>query len=119
MRKHRESLLIYILNLFEFIRLSILGTGVGQYYHLNLGPRGPGLVVQLSYINFVYFSGFQPIDSTVVQVHKVLSNWADRVGMDDWEVNEDGVAGGIEKFREANTSQHWTRYQVPLSWRRI
>jgi hypothetical protein len=38
-----------------------------------------------------------------VQVHTVLLNWAERVELADWEANEDGVAGGIEKFEEADT----------------
>lgn len=83
MRKHRASLLIYILNLFKFIALSILGTGVGQYYRLNLGPKGARTSGSDELYQFVYFSGFQPMDSTFVQIHKVLSNWAYRVEMDD------------------------------------
>lgn len=51
-----------------------------------------------------------------VQLHKVLSNWAERVERDDWDVDENGVAGGIEKFKDADTLDHWEKYQIPLSW---
>lgn len=63
-----------------------------------------------------YFSGFLPTQWRAVQLHKVLLNWAGRVEMGDWEVNKDGVAGGIENFTEADTPEHWKKYQVPLSW---
>ncbi|KAH8425436.1 uncharacterized protein LDX57_003189 [Aspergillus melleus] len=51
-----------------------------------------------------------------VQIDKVLNNWADRVERGDWEVNGDGVAGGIDKFREADTEAHWQKYWIPPSW---
>ncbi|KAL3490748.1 hypothetical protein BJX62DRAFT_251806 [Aspergillus germanicus] len=34
----------------------------------------------------------------------------------DKEVDEDGVAGGIDKFREADTEAHWEKYWIPPSW---
>ncbi|KAL2856128.1 hypothetical protein BJX68DRAFT_203099 [Aspergillus pseudodeflectus] len=51
-----------------------------------------------------------------VQVHKVLENWAGMVERGDWEVGVDGVLGGIEKFMEADTEEHWEKYTVPHSW---
>jgi hypothetical protein len=52
----------------------------------------------------------------LVQIDKVLNNWADRVERGDWEVDEDGVVGGIDKFREADTEAHWQKYWIPPSW---
>ncbi|CEL02088.1 hypothetical protein ASPCAL01663 [Aspergillus calidoustus] len=52
----------------------------------------------------------------LVQIDKVLNNWADRVERGDWEVDENGVAGGIDKFREADTEAHWHKYWIPPSW---
>lgn len=43
-------------------------------------------------------SGF--LEQHEVQLHKVLLNWAERVEAGDWEVNADGVAGGIEKSKK-------------------
>jgi hypothetical protein len=33
-----------------------------------------------------------------------------------WEVDADGVVGGIEKWEEADTEEHRTDYQLPMSW---
>jgi hypothetical protein len=30
-----------------------------------------------------------------------LDSWAEQVEMGDWQVDEDGVIGGIDKFKEA------------------
>lgn len=51
-----------------------------------------------------------------VQIDKVFNNWADRVEMGDWDVTKDGVAGGIEKFKEADTEEHWKKYWIPPAW---
>ncbi|KAL4952023.1 hypothetical protein BDW69DRAFT_201026 [Aspergillus filifer] len=51
-----------------------------------------------------------------VQIDKVLRIWAERVERGDWDVDGDGVAGGIEKFREADTEEHWEEYWIPPSW---
>ncbi|KAJ5369845.1 uncharacterized protein N7496_005937 [Penicillium cataractarum] len=59
-------------------------------------------------------SGF--LERHEVQIHKILLNWAERVEAGDWEVNTDGVAGGIEKFEEADTLESWRKYQIPLAW---
>ncbi|RDW67219.1 uncharacterized protein DSM5745_09085 [Aspergillus mulundensis] len=52
----------------------------------------------------------------LVVIDKVLNNWAERVEGGDWEVDGDGVRGGIEKFREADTEEHWEKYWIPPSW---
>ncbi|RDW90223.1 uncharacterized protein DSM5745_01998 [Aspergillus mulundensis] len=44
-----------------------------------------------------------------VQIDKVLRNWAERVERGGWDVDRDGVVGGIEKFREADTEEHWEK----------
>lgn len=59
-------------------------------------------------------SGF--LERHAVQLHKVLLNWAEKVEAGDWEVNADGVAGGIDKFEEADTLESWRKYQIPLAW---
>ncbi|KAF9889680.1 hypothetical protein FE257_006986 [Aspergillus nanangensis] len=51
-----------------------------------------------------------------VQFHHVLNNWAERVECGDWEVGPEGVLGGIDKFREADTKEHWRKYWIPPSW---
>ncbi|KAL4874286.1 hypothetical protein BJY04DRAFT_225191 [Aspergillus karnatakaensis] len=55
-------------------------------------------------------------DIRLVQIHKVLENWAERVESGDWDVDEQGVVGGSGKFREADTEEGWRKYWIPLSW---
>ncbi|KAL4733867.1 hypothetical protein BDV11DRAFT_213369 [Aspergillus similis] len=55
-------------------------------------------------------------NSHSVTIDKVLDNWAERVEKGDWEVDEHGIKGGIEKFREADTEEHWREYWIPPSW---
>lgn len=43
----------------------------------------------------------------------MLENWTERVETGDWLVGEDGVIGGIEKFKEADTKEHWQAYVIP------
>lgn len=47
-----------------------------------------------------------------VQLDKVLNNWAERVEMRDWDIDQDGVVGGIEKFREADMEDCWDKYWI-------
>ncbi|KAF2627858.1 hypothetical protein BU25DRAFT_392248 [Macroventuria anomochaeta] len=51
-----------------------------------------------------------------VQLKYVLWNWVAMVEEGKWEVDADGVVGGIEKWREADTEEHWSDYQLPMSW---
>lgn len=51
-----------------------------------------------------------------VQIHKVLLNWAERVECGHWTITWDGVEGGIEKFRKADTEADWQKYWLPLTW---
>ncbi|KAJ5612064.1 hypothetical protein N7510_005258 [Penicillium lagena] len=63
--------------------------------------------------SFSGYSGYLPWDSRSSYLHKVLENWVDRVETGDWLVGEDGVVGGIEKFKEADTKEHWQEYVIP------
>lgn len=56
------------------------------------------------------------IESHDVQLKHVLSRWAEMVEQGKWTVDIDGVAGGIQKWREADTEEHWQDYCLPLSW---
>lgn len=62
---------------------------------------------------FSGYSGYLPWDSRSSYLHKVLESWAERVEMGDWKVDEDGVVGGIDKFTEADTEEHWREYFIP------
>ena len=34
----------------------------------------------------------------------------------DWEVNADGVVGGIDEWWEADTEDSWDRFIVRITW---
>ncbi|KAL2802827.1 hypothetical protein BJX63DRAFT_437510 [Aspergillus granulosus] len=87
----------------------------GQPLGVNImewNPRPKGTRREL------YQSGFPTgfTDIRGVQIHKVLENWAGMMEKGDWVVGGDGVEGGIRKFKEADTEEHWEKHTVPHSW---
>jgi hypothetical protein len=65
----------------------------------------------------IYQSGFNGfVDLRDVQLHEALLNWASEIENGHWEVGEEGVVGGIERFKEADTEDHWEKYWMPPSW---
>ncbi|EEA26446.1 hypothetical protein TMatcc_005283 [Talaromyces marneffei ATCC 18224] len=65
----------------------------------------------------LYQQGFNHfIGNHDVQLKHVLSRWAEMVEKGKWAVDLDGVAGGIQKWREADTEDHWQEYCLPISW---
>jgi hypothetical protein len=44
----------------------------------------------------------------------VLKSWLGMVERGDWEIDENGVAGGIEIWKEADTEEGWEGYVIPL-----
>jgi hypothetical protein len=33
-----------------------------------------------------------------------------------WKVDTDGVIGGIEEWKKADTEESWERYVIPVTW---
>ncbi|OJJ99611.1 hypothetical protein ASPACDRAFT_1888299 [Aspergillus aculeatus ATCC 16872] len=60
------------------------------------------------------FNGFIPLRDT--PLHQMLESWAERVRAGDWTVGPDGVADGVERWREADTEAGWRKYRVPVRW---
>ena len=50
------------------------------------------------------------------QLGDTLGIWQSLVGTGEWEVGEEGVLGGIEKFKEADTDEHCHKYQLFVKW---
>ncbi|OBT89086.1 hypothetical protein VE02_01987 [Pseudogymnoascus sp. 03VT05] len=50
------------------------------------------------------------------QLGDILDLWQNLVGAGEWEVGEEGVLGGIEKFKEADTEEHYEEYQLFVKW---
>ena len=51
-----------------------------------------------------------------VQLKYVLWKWLELVEEEKWEVDEHGVVGGIDKWREADTEVYWSGYQLLIGW---
>ncbi|KAG9185087.1 hypothetical protein G6011_03034 [Alternaria panax] len=65
----------------------------------------------------LYQLGFNHyISSHDVQLRYVLEKWVEMVEEGKWQVDQDGVVGGIEKWREADTEANWSDYQLLMSW---
>lgn len=60
-----------------------------------------------------FSSGILLLDLFSSHIHKVLLNWAEHGDMGDLEVNEYGVACGIEKFKNADILEAWRKYVIP------
>jgi hypothetical protein len=65
----------------------------------------------------LYTPGYNPfLDMHNMQLCRVLENWCWMVEEGHWDVDASGVAGGIEKFKQADTKEHWEKYIIPLDW---
>lgn len=47
-------------------------------------------------------------------LQEILKHWLGIVERGDWQVDENGVAGGMDKWREADTEERWDKYVLPL-----
>ncbi|KFY36230.1 hypothetical protein V494_05204 [Pseudogymnoascus sp. VKM F-4513 (FW-928)] len=50
------------------------------------------------------------------QLGDILDLWQNLVGAGEWEVGEEGVLGGVEKFKEADSDEHYEEYQLCVRW---
>lgn len=65
----------------------------------------------------LYQSGFNAyITSHDVQLRHVLVRWRDMVVQGKWQVDEEGVMGGIEKWKEADAEATWKDYVLHRTW---
>lgn len=77
------------------------------------GPIGRGRdtyadLYQLGWVPFIEFHE--------VRLAQVLMAWLKQVESGFWEVGPEGVLGGMEKWRDADTAEHWGKYIVPINW---
>jgi len=67
--------------------------------------------------NELYQTGYNHyIPGHAPQLGDILFIWKAMVGAGEWEVGEGGVLGGIEKFKEADTEDHYYKYQLHVKW---
>lgn len=67
----------------------------------------------------LYQHGFKPFGGDWTRAQRLVSlldNWTGMVERGLWEVGEDGVEGGIEKFEEADTEARWKYYWIEPDW---
>jgi hypothetical protein len=90
------------------------GAVIGEYLgsrgidaNLEVEPRS----TELYQLGFNHF-----IANHDVQLKHVLVRWAEMVEEGKWKVDAEGVVGGIEKWKEADTEEHWAEYQLPMWW---
>jgi hypothetical protein len=63
----------------------------------------------------LYRPGYQPFSESHEQrLVCVLRSWRGMVERGDWEIDQNGVAGGLDVWREADTELHWEKYVIPL-----
>lgn len=50
-----------------------------------------------------------------VQLVQILEHWLEMVRSGEWEVDENGVVGGIDEWRKVDTKEHWMKYILPFT----
>lgn len=67
--------------------------------------------------NGLYALGYNHfINAWGTRIQSIFENWAGMVERGDWLVEENGVVGGIEKYHDADTEEHWRKYVLHLTW---
>ncbi|KAI5368466.1 hypothetical protein J4E82_010723 [Alternaria postmessia] len=62
----------------------------------------------------LYRPGYQPFEEQHEQsLVDVLKNWKGMVERGDWQIDENGVAGGMDVWREADSEEKWEAYVIP------
>jgi len=67
----------------------------------------------------LYQHGYQSFGGEMTRAQRlvrVLGKWTEMVENGKWKVDEGGVRGGIEKFREADTHEGWEGYWIANGW---
>ncbi|RMZ85694.1 hypothetical protein DV736_g6557, partial [Chaetothyriales sp. CBS 134916] len=83
----------------------------------DLLHRGPTPRTHVPRSAQLYQLGFNAyIEMHDVQLRRVLARWVEMVREGKWEVDAEGVAGGIEKWRDADTEEGWRDYVLPRTW---
>lgn len=64
----------------------------------------------------VYQPGHQPFtEMHAVRLISILQNWLEMVQSGDWEVDADGVKGGLDEWRKADTEDSWENFVIPIT----
>lgn len=67
----------------------------------------------------LYSLGFHPFETDDGQnLASILRNWLGMVERGDWTIDENGVAGGMEIWKEADTEEHREKYVIKRDFAR-
>lgn len=92
-------------------------TADGARFGENKEDRTPDRAGARDVHDQIYQLGYVPfVESHEVRLVQVLRAWLRHVESGSWDVGEDGVLGGMGKWREADTEERWEDYVVPTSW---
>jgi hypothetical protein len=81
----------------------------------ELARKSDGRVIGGGNFKDLYQHSFKPFGgdwNRAQRLVRLLDNWTGMVERGLWEVGEDGVMGGIEKFREADEEARWRDYWI-------
>ena len=57
--------------------------------------------------------GSHPFETDDSQnIASILRNWIGMVESGHWKIDENGVVGGMDVWKEADTEEHWSKYVV-------
>ena len=63
----------------------------------------------------LYQIGWNPFTAShAPQLVAILVLWYENLQSGNWDVDQDGVMGGMEKYREANLEEHCMEYVVEI-----
>ncbi|KAH6621816.1 hypothetical protein C7974DRAFT_211571 [Boeremia exigua] len=61
----------------------------------------------------LYSLGFHPFETSYAQkLASILENWLGMVVSEAWKIDENGVAGGMEIWKDADSEEHWEKYVI-------
>ncbi|CAG8977601.1 hypothetical protein HYALB_00008378 [Hymenoscyphus albidus] len=74
-----------------------------------------------SKIPVVSFSHLKLVQMALPAYHgpkfgNLLERWAKLVALGHWEVDKEGVMGGLEKFKGADTEDFYNMHQILTNW---
>ncbi|ORY13821.1 hypothetical protein BCR34DRAFT_480356 [Clohesyomyces aquaticus] len=65
----------------------------------------------------LYQPGYQPFGEIHgVRLVNILKSWTQMVERGDWSVDQEGIVGGMEEWKKADTEEHWEKFLVPVGW---
>ncbi|KAF2472770.1 uncharacterized protein BDR25DRAFT_219499 [Lindgomyces ingoldianus] len=98
------------------------GIGANGFARTSDGARfGENTEAETSQAKDTFADLFQPGYQPFVEMHGarfvgVLKSWLAMVENGDWSVNEEGIIGGMDEWRKADTAPEWEKYVVPVGW---